>query len=124
MKHAEDHGYLADEQHGDRKGRTSIDIVLLSHVTTEIQHYQQSNAAMTDCNAKPCFNCITPELLALLYANVGCPPAIVELMHSALVQLEYSMITALGVSSDKSINSLTHLIFGIGQGATIRPPGW
>eukprot|EP00957_Ditylum_brightwellii_P070736 5376084-Ditylum_brightwellii.AAC.1 len=97
MKHAEDHKYIANEQHSARKGRASINVVAMSRFTTETQHYQRSNAAMTDCNAKSCNDWIIPELLALLYAKAGCPPAVVKLMYSALVQLKYSMITALSV---------------------------
>eukprot|EP00957_Ditylum_brightwellii_P014862 1120552-Ditylum_brightwellii.AAC.1 len=58
----------------------------MSRFTTETQHYQCSNAAMTDCDAKLYFDQITLELLALLYAKAGCPPAVVELIYSALAK--------------------------------------
>eukprot|EP00957_Ditylum_brightwellii_P211823 15366642-Ditylum_brightwellii.AAC.1 len=74
MKHSEEHNYLEDEQHGGREGRSLIDVVALKQFTTETHHYQQSNADMTDCDAKACYNRITSELLALLYAKAGCPP--------------------------------------------------
>eukprot|EP00957_Ditylum_brightwellii_P125123 9538246-Ditylum_brightwellii.AAC.1 len=124
MKHVEDHKYIAGKQHSGRECTASINVVAISRLTTETQHYQCSNAAMTDCNAKSCFDRITPELLALLYAKAGCPPAVVELMYSALVQLEYSMITALSILAKKNSNTILHLLFGIGQGATNGPLGW
>eukprot|EP00957_Ditylum_brightwellii_P111221 8481289-Ditylum_brightwellii.AAC.1 len=79
---------------------------------------------MTDCDAKACYNKITPELLELMYAKAGCPPQVVKLLYSALTQLEYHMVTALGVSEQSGISTINNLLFGIGQGATDAPPGW
>eukprot|EP00957_Ditylum_brightwellii_P026137 1976507-Ditylum_brightwellii.AAC.1 len=95
LKHAKEHNYLADEQRDRWEGRASVNVVALTRFTTETQHYQQCNAATTDCDAKSCYDCITPELLALLYNKIGCPPAVVEFLYSALTQLEFSMSTAL-----------------------------
>eukprot|EP00957_Ditylum_brightwellii_P005910 448153-Ditylum_brightwellii.AAC.1 len=52
VKHSEEHGYLADKQHGGREGRTLIDIMAIKQFTMKVHHYQRSNAGMTDCDAK------------------------------------------------------------------------
>eukprot|EP00957_Ditylum_brightwellii_P005068 385322-Ditylum_brightwellii.AAC.1 len=124
MKYSEEHGYLADKQHGGRKVRASIDVVALNRFTAETHHYQQSNAGRTNCNGKACYDRITPKLLALLYAKVGCPPQAIELLYSALTQLEYTMITAIGTSGMVSKSTLNNILFRIGQEATDGLPGW
>eukprot|EP00957_Ditylum_brightwellii_P024991 1890248-Ditylum_brightwellii.AAC.1 len=75
---------------------------------------------MTNCNAKHPI----PELLALLYTKDQCPPLLVELLYSALVQLEYAMLTAIELSEEKVTNNLYHLLIGISQGAPDGLPGW
>eukprot|EP00957_Ditylum_brightwellii_P076329 5801398-Ditylum_brightwellii.AAC.1 len=73
MKHSEEHKYFTDKPHSSREGQTLIDVVKLEQFTADVHHYQWSNAGMAGCNAKDCYNQITPELLALLYAKAGCP---------------------------------------------------
>eukprot|EP00957_Ditylum_brightwellii_P096934 7381881-Ditylum_brightwellii.AAC.1 len=124
MKHTEDHKYLADEQHRGRSRQASIDVVALKQFTAETQHYQRCNSGMTDCNAKACYNRITPELLLLLYYKAGYPKEVVELMYKALTMLEYAMTRAMGILKKKSTSNLNILLFGIGQGATDIPPEW
>eukprot|EP00957_Ditylum_brightwellii_P149802 11408258-Ditylum_brightwellii.AAC.1 len=124
MKHSEEHNHLSDEQHKGQEECASINVVAITRFTLETYHYQRINASMTDCNAKSCYNKITPELLVLLYAKAGCPLQIIELLYSALTQLEYVMLIALGLSEAKVTNNLYHLLFGIGQGATDGLPGW
>eukprot|EP00957_Ditylum_brightwellii_P119061 9081234-Ditylum_brightwellii.AAC.1 len=84
VKHSEEHGYLADKQYGGREGQTSIDVVDLKQFTMGSHHYQSSNTGTIDCDAKACYNRITPELLVLLYAKEGCPPQVVKLFYLAL----------------------------------------
>eukprot|EP00957_Ditylum_brightwellii_P151445 11533394-Ditylum_brightwellii.AAC.1 len=124
MKHSEELGYLADEQHGGREGRTSVNVVALKQFTTETHHYQKSNAGITDYNTKACYNRIMPELLALLYAKARYPTQVVDLLYSALIKLEYYMTMAFGESENNSTSKINHLLFGIGQGATDGPSGW
>eukprot|EP00957_Ditylum_brightwellii_P030475 2307612-Ditylum_brightwellii.AAC.1 len=122
-KHSEEHGYIADKQHRGREGRTLIDIVALKQFTTEMHHYQRSNMGMVECDAKACYNRITPELLVSLYEKAGCPPQVVDFLYSPLTQLEYHMVTALVISEQSDISTVNNLLFGIGQGATDGPPG-
>eukprot|EP00957_Ditylum_brightwellii_P098732 7520610-Ditylum_brightwellii.AAC.1 len=110
MNHSEEHRYLADEQHGDREGRTSVDVVALKQFTTETHHYQMSNAGMTDCNKKACYDRNTLELLALLYAKARCTTQVVDLLYSALTKLKYYTTTAFGESENNSTSKINHLL--------------
>eukprot|EP00957_Ditylum_brightwellii_P117754 8983214-Ditylum_brightwellii.AAC.1 len=56
MKNAEKHKHLDDAQHGGRRGRYDIDIVLGKAFTFEILHLQKSNFGCTDCNATACYD--------------------------------------------------------------------
>eukprot|EP00957_Ditylum_brightwellii_P059387 4509042-Ditylum_brightwellii.AAC.1 len=75
MKHSEEHNHLANKKHGGQEGHASINIVAITRFTSGIHHYQQSNASMTDCDAKSCYNRIAPR--------TTCPPLHQSLMSTA-----------------------------------------
>eukprot|EP00957_Ditylum_brightwellii_P172134 13104590-Ditylum_brightwellii.AAC.1 len=62
MHHAEEFKQLAEEQYRGRYGQTAEDAKVLTALTTKIFNLQRSNAAITDCNIKVCYNRILPQL--------------------------------------------------------------
>ena len=73
MKHSERHKTIVDEQYGGRIGRSAIDVVLLKECTLAIMHLQRSNGAITDCDAKACYDRILACIAALTNFKAGLP---------------------------------------------------
>eukprot|EP00957_Ditylum_brightwellii_P211082 15365731-Ditylum_brightwellii.AAC.1 len=96
MSHTEDQNYLVEEQIGACNGMTAIDIPALNEFTLGTFHLQRANIGKTGCNAKACYDWIDPNLLAMTCYKLGCNNKVIEVSRSALLQIEYTMITNLG----------------------------
>eukprot|EP00957_Ditylum_brightwellii_P194669 14828934-Ditylum_brightwellii.AAC.1 len=124
ISHAEDHNYLVEEQRGGHNSMTALDIPALNKFSLGTFHLQRANVGKTDCDAKACYDWIDPNLLVMIYSKLGCINKVVEVCRSALLQMEYTMITNLGESTKRNICMKQTPIAGIGQGTTDGPPGW
>ena len=73
MPQAEKLKHLSEDQHGGRNGRGAVDIALGKVFKYETFHFQRSNIACTDCDAKACYDQIIPLVLLLTYVKLGLP---------------------------------------------------
>ena len=80
LKEAEKSQYLDDNSYGGRNGRCTMDAVMKKFHTVQIMHLCRSNGALTDCDAKACYDRIVLLVLYLSYSKAGLP-------HSACVWL-------------------------------------
>eukprot|EP00957_Ditylum_brightwellii_P109703 8367532-Ditylum_brightwellii.AAC.1 len=82
------------------------------------------NVAFTDCDAKACYDCVIPLVLALAQIQAGLPVKTAQFFLRALKQLKYHMVTGYG-PTDKGITPTNETpIYIIGQGATDALPNW
>ena len=56
IANAEQHNMVPMNNSGGRKGRSAIDVVMLKYFTLGIMHMQRRNCALTDCDAKACYD--------------------------------------------------------------------
>ncbi len=124
LRHAEEYQYLKDHNYGGRNGKCANDVVMKKYLTLQIWHLQRHNGALTDCDAKSCYDRIIPILLYLSYSKAGLPHSTCLWLCQCLINMEYHIVTVYSASSDTSTSSDTHPLYGIGQGATDAPSGW
>ena len=120
----EDQQYLSDENYGGRNNRSAIDVVLKKVFTITTYHLTRTNAAITDCDAKACYDRILPHLMALVNMKAGMPKKVAILFMNILQEMKYHISTGFGISKEANTNSNENPIYGIGQGATDGPAQW
>ena len=109
---------------GGRKVRSTIDVVMLKYFTLGIMHMQRRNCAITDCDARACYDRILPAVLYFTYHKMGSPVHECKWLARALVNMNYHMITTYEPSEEKSTTTIDDPILGVGQGATDAYAGW
>ena len=124
IKNAEEYGMIPKNNCGGRKGRTAMDVVMLKFFTLSTCTMQRKNCALTDCDARACYDRVLPILLSLCYSKMGLPEDDCIWLSRALVNMEYHMVTEHGISLQTSKTDKNGPIFGIGQGSTDAPAGW
>eukprot|EP00957_Ditylum_brightwellii_P048634 3690600-Ditylum_brightwellii.AAC.1 len=90
-------------------------------LTTEIFNLQRSNATITDCDAKVCYNSILPQLVSLDAHKLGLPHNICKLYIRTLQRMKNVMITGYRESAQRNSSTMETKIYGQGQGATDAP---
>ena len=124
LRHAEQYQYLQDHNYGGRNGKCANDVVMKKFLTLQIWHLQRHNGALTDCDAKACYDRIVPILLYLSYSKAGLPHTACLWLCQCLITMQYHIVTAHGASTSTSTSTSFHPLYGIGQGATDAPSGW
>eukprot|EP00957_Ditylum_brightwellii_P049569 3759684-Ditylum_brightwellii.AAC.1 len=77
-----------------------------------------------DCNAKACYGCVIPLVLALAQIQAGLPVKMAQFFLCALQQLKYHMVTGYCPTEYGITSTKDGPVYGIGQGATDAPPNW
>lgn len=124
LNSAEKQQYISDENYGGRNNRSAIDVVLKKVFTLTTYHLTRTNAAITDCDAKACYDRILPHVMALANIKAGLPKKPATLFMNVLHNMKYHITTGLGISKLANTNSKKTPIYGIGQGATDAPAQW
>eukprot|EP00957_Ditylum_brightwellii_P004093 310946-Ditylum_brightwellii.AAC.1 len=57
------------------------------------------NATFTDCDAKACYDCVIPDIAALVQYQAGLPDQAATFFLCTLKQMKYHMVTHFGVSA-------------------------
>ena len=65
--------YLSDDNYGGRNNRSAIDVVLKKVFTLTTYQLTKTNAAITDCDAKACYDRILSHVMALTNIKAGLP---------------------------------------------------
>jgi hypothetical protein len=108
LYHLHTHQKLADEQWGGIPGRTAIDLVLSKEMMISTLHLLRQNGAITDVDARACYDRIVPILMWLSYFISGATWNIVQLFACALLQLQYYIVTAYETSTLSNQHSDEH----------------
>eukprot|EP00957_Ditylum_brightwellii_P155971 11871701-Ditylum_brightwellii.AAC.1 len=74
MQDAELHLHLSPNQYGGRKGRSAIDIPVLTVFNLDTLYFMQANMAFTYCDAQACYDRIVVIMSALLEQAAGLTP--------------------------------------------------
>eukprot|EP00957_Ditylum_brightwellii_P067370 5114654-Ditylum_brightwellii.AAC.1 len=73
MHHAEEHGFLADNQYEGCQGWEAIYILVLTAWQLDIFVMSISNMVYADCDACACYDRVVPEIAALAQYQAGLP---------------------------------------------------
>ena len=124
LRNAEQYNYLDDSNYGGRNGKTANDAVMKKFLTLQIWQLKRHNGALTDCDAKACYDRVVPNLLYMCYNKAGLPPTTCQWLNKCLSQMKYHVVTTHGISEGYSTSTDHKTLYGVGQGATDAPTGW
>jgi hypothetical protein len=95
LYHLHTHQKLADEQWGGIPGRTAIDLVLSKDMMISTFHLLRQNGAITDVDARACYDRIVPILMWLSYFLSHCTHIDVALILPIRRYMEHCTIICL-----------------------------
>ena len=116
MANAEKHHLLHPHQYGSRKGKMCISAVLLKRLSYDHIRLTRTDAIMFDNDASACYDRIIPSLAGMMSRRAGMPWNGSHVLIRLLLNMEYYVRTAYGVSSI-AFSNMTKLLLGVMQGA-------
>jgi hypothetical protein len=123
MYHAEQHGTIAPEQYGSRKGKSSIQHATNKALLFDIQRQRKENSTLMILDAEACYDRIPLHIAALCLRRQGLPLSAIKYMFSPIYGMKHNIRTSFGESS-QSYRSPDHRLHGILQGNGAGPCIW
>jgi hypothetical protein len=111
-------------QHGSIPGRTSMDPVMLTQLTTDLCRLLKVNLARFDNDASACYDRIIVMLGMLAARRCGMPANAVSTHAEALRLMKYAVKTIHGISEINYQGTPFECLFGTGQGSGASPAVW
>ena len=115
---------LNDGQWGSRKGKNSIDVVLLKQFTYETARLSRTSLITFDNDAKSCYDRIVMTYCLALCQRMGLPSSTATAFGKFLDNAKYYLKTKLQTSDEPYSSSPTNPLHGPGQGSRVGPPMW
>eukprot|EP00957_Ditylum_brightwellii_P063437 4815645-Ditylum_brightwellii.AAC.1 len=116
MKNAECHQFISPNQYKGQKGKSAIDIPVLTAFNLDTLCFMKANMAFVYCDSRACDDCIVVILYVWAEQATGLSPKLSRLFAATLNKSEYNMLTAYGPSQQTNVNSEEHPVHGVGQG--------
>ena len=111
MHHYEDHNVYTDDPFGSRKNRATHDILVFKHLWLNTIRLTQIPAALSEYDAKSCYDGIVMLLAMLVSRRNGMSKAITIFLLKAFLNMKYHIKTKHGISDryyhKKSYNTWT-----------------
>lgn len=111
-------------QHGSIPGRTTLDPIMLTQLTSDITRIQKTNMVRFDNDASACYDRIIVALGMLAARRCGMPENAVCTHAHALEWMKYKVKTIYGISEDNYSGTEFEPLFGTGQGSGASPAVW
>eukprot|EP00957_Ditylum_brightwellii_P155961 11871243-Ditylum_brightwellii.AAC.1 len=108
MHNAELHRHLSPSQYGGRKGRSAINMPVITVFNSDTLYLMRSNMAFMYCDARACYNRVVVIMVALSEQAAGLSPEQSIFFVKTLKNLECQLIIAYGPSTEKSYHSVQH----------------
>lgn len=124
VKRAVEHDLLHDGQFGSVPGKTTMDPIMLTQLTTDLSRILKVNMARFDNDASACYDRIIVAFGMLAARRCGMPENAIRTHSSALQLMQYAVKTVYGVSIDKYQGTDIEPLFGTGQGSGASPAVW
>jgi Reverse transcriptase (RNA-dependent DNA polymerase) len=126
MYHAEEHGLIAPEQYGSRKGLSAIEHCVNKQLTFDLIRQERRPAVLCSNDAKGCYDRIVHSVASLCMQRLGMPIQPIVSMFTTLQQMRHHIRTAYGDSESyfraNQVNPIA--IQGVGQGNGAGPQIW
>jgi len=124
VRHAEEKQLIHESAWGGRAGRTSIDPVLLKHLTADICRILKANLSSFDNDASACYDRIIIALGMLASQRMGQSRNATLTHAEALQWMRYAVKTVHGISESNYQGTIFAPLFGTGQGSGASPAIW
>jgi hypothetical protein len=124
VRQAGDLDLLHPSQHGSIPGRSAIDPIMLTQLTTDLCQILHHDLARFDNDASACYDRIIVALGMLAAQRCGMPKHAIRLHADALKFMKYTVKTAYGVSESNYSGTPFAPLFGTGQGSGASPAIW
>lgn len=111
-------------QHGSVPGRTTMDPIMLNHLTTDLCRVLKINYVRFDNDASACFDRIIVALGMLAARRCGMPKNAVRSHAKSLELMRYTVKTVYGISETSYRGTPFEPLFGTGQGSGASPAVW
>ena len=111
-------------QHGSVPGHSTMDVVMLIQLTTDLCRLSKQNLARFDNDASACFDRIIVALAMLAARRCGMPLNAISTHAEALQFMKYTVKTVHGVSEESYQGTPFEPLFGTGQGSGASPAAW
>jgi hypothetical protein len=115
---------LHDGQHGSVPGRTSLDPIMLTQLTTDLSRILKHDFARFDNDASACYDRIIIALAMLAARKCGMPNHAIRVHADALQFMKYVVKTIHGASEANYHGTIFAPLFGTGQGSGASPAAW
>ena len=115
---------LHDGQHGSVPGRTSLDPIMLTQLTTDLCRILKHDFSRFDNDASACYDRIIIALAMLAARKCGMPNHAIRVHADALQFMKYVVKTIHGVSEANYHGTIFAPLFGTGQGSGASPAAW
>ena len=116
---------LHTSQHGSTPGRTAMDPIMLTQLTSDLCRILKHDFARFDNDASACYDRIIVALGMLAGARrCGMPPNAIRLHSEALQFMKYTVKTMYGISDATYHGTAFEPLFGTGQGSGASPAVW
>jgi hypothetical protein len=115
---------LQNGQHGSIPGRTTLDPIMLTQLSTDISRVQKINMIRFDNDASACYDRIIVALGMLAARRCRMPENAIQTHATALEWMKYKVRTLYGVSEDNYSGTVFEPLFGTGQGSGASPSVW
>ena len=115
---------LHNGQHGSIPGRTALDSIMLTQLSSDPCRVLKHNYARFDKDASSCYDCIIVGLGMLAAQKCGMPSHAIRTQADALQFMKYTVKTVYGISEDNYHGTALSLLFGTGHGSGASPAVW
>eukprot|EP00957_Ditylum_brightwellii_P138764 10577742-Ditylum_brightwellii.AAC.1 len=118
---AEKHNVLSPVQFGNRKGKISLDALLLKTVTMDSLHLFCLNGTVLNNGAKACYEKMIPEVTSLHLQSLGLPPAAIKCSMLLNKNMSHFLKMSEGISAESYKHTDIFAKYGEGQGKASSP---
>jgi hypothetical protein len=108
---------LHPSQHGSVPGHTTMDVVMMTQLSTDLCRVSKQNLARFDNDASACYDRIIVNLAMLAARRCGMPTHAVRTRAEALEFMKYTVKTLYGISEANYQGTPFEPLFVTGQGS-------
>jgi hypothetical protein len=124
VRRAQKDGMINTGQYGSVPGHTAGELVMLNQLSNDICRTNKINLIRFENDASACYDRILVHLGMLAARRCGMPTNAINLHANTLLNMQYKVKTAFGVSEDYYSGTPEQPLFGTGQGSGASPAVW
>jgi hypothetical protein len=124
VRRAQNDGMINTGQYGSVPGHTAGELVMLNQLSNDICRTNKINLIRFENDASACYDRILVHLGMLAARRCGMPANAINLHANTLLNMQYQVKTAFGISQNHYSGTPEKPLFGTGQGSGASPAVW